>query len=343
MKVVQLKRQDGRAVLETYGAVSLGPYAQVDIGRGVKSDPAIISKAIADLTTEANLTTRNAVIAIPLRSSLLTLIELPGIAGANLEDIIKLEARKYIPVPITEVQLDWTVIPKNDSARFEQFVAEDKQEEFAGATEVLLLAIHNNVISNYQQMVSQAKLTAKAYEIEVFSAIRATFSRDITATMLIDFGASSTKIVIVDYGIVRMSHTINRGAQDITFALSKSMNISFEKAEELKQQGDILSNEQAGYTVGPTIDYLFFEANRVLLSYQKKYRRTVDKIILVGGGAHLAGLRDRAQLRFSADVRLGNAFERVQAPAFLQPMLSNLGPEFAVAVGTALRGIQELR
>jgi len=342
IKIVQLKREQGRAVLETYGTAALGPYAGIEIGRAVKVDPPVLAHTITDLIGAANITTRRAVIAIPLRASLLTLIELPGLSGANLDDVIKLEARKYIPVPIGEVQLDWTIIPTSESERFEAMVSSQQGAEYANATEVLLLAIHNNVIAGYRQMVTEAKLEAVAYEIEVFSAIRAVFGHEIAPTMLIDFGASSTKIVIVDYGIVRLSHTINKGSQDITFALSKSMGISFDKAEEYKRSGKVLSETTSSFSVGPTIDYLFFEANRVLISYQKKYRRTIDKVLLTGGGAYLQSLRERAAEKFSAEVVYGNPFNKVTTPAFLEKTLADIGPEFSVAVGAALRGIQEL-
>ncbi|MDP3988744.1 MAG: type IV pilus assembly protein PilM [bacterium] len=343
IKVVQLKREQGRAVLETYGVAALGPYAGSEIGRAVRVEPSVLARVTIDLSTEANITTSRAVVAIPLRASLLTLIELPGIAGANLDEIIRIEARKYIPVPIGEVQLDWTVIPKSESQRFETLVSAQQEREFADGTEVLLLAIHNNVIANYRQIVTEAKLDAVAYEIEVFSAIRAVFGHEIAPTMLIDFGASTTKIVIVDYGIVRLSHTINKGSQDITYALSKSMGISFDKAEEYKRNSNILTEKTSGFSVGPTIDYLFFEANRVLISYQKKYRRTIDKVLLTGGGSYLSGLRERAVEKFTAEVVYGNPFEKVTTPGFLEQKLAGIGPEFSVAVGAALRGIQELR
>ena len=121
------------------------------------------------------------------------------------------------------------------------------------------------------------------------------------------------------------------------------MGISFDKAEEYKRGANVLSEQTSSFSVGPTIDYLFFEANRVLISYQKKYRRTINKVILVGGGAYLPGLRERAAQKFSAEVAYGDPFAKVTTPAFLEPMLADLGPEFSVAVGAALRGIQELR
>ncbi len=33
VKVVQLRRERGRVILETYGAIALGPYAGLEIGR----------------------------------------------------------------------------------------------------------------------------------------------------------------------------------------------------------------------------------------------------------------------------------------------------------------------
>jgi hypothetical protein len=33
-----------------------------------------------------------------------------------------------------------------------------------------------------------------------------------------------------------------------------------------------------------TLDYIFSEANQVVLAYQKKYHKNVAKVVLVGGG-----------------------------------------------------------
>jgi hypothetical protein len=51
----------------------------------------------------------------------------------------------------------------------------------------------------------------------------------------------------------------------------------------------------------------------------------------------MKGILDVAQKTFDATVAHGNAFERTEAPAVLEPLLKEAGPEFAVAVGLALR------
>ena len=47
IKLVQLRKEKGRAILETYGALALGPYAGIEGGRATHLPPAITSSAPA--------------------------------------------------------------------------------------------------------------------------------------------------------------------------------------------------------------------------------------------------------------------------------------------------------
>ncbi len=89
------------------------------------------------------------------------------------------------------------------------------------------------------------------------------------------------------------------------------------------------------------LDYIFAEANRALLSFEKRYNKTVSKVILVGGGAALKGLSELAKQNFNTEAVAGNPFGKVATPAFLERVLNETGPEFAVAIGLALRELQE--
>jgi len=40
---------------------------------------------------------------------------MPDLSEKELQTMIPIEARKYIPVPISEFSLDWWVIPKEES------------------------------------------------------------------------------------------------------------------------------------------------------------------------------------------------------------------------------------
>ena len=53
------------------------------------------------------------------------------------------------------------------------------------------------------------------------------------------------------------------------------------------------------------------------------------------------GFSPRASTTFPGmTVILGNPFAKVEAPAVLEPLLADTGPEFAVAIGLALRRLQ---
>ena len=50
---------------------------------------------------------------IPVQSSLIFVIELPSQAEeGKMGEIVSTEARKYIPVPINEVSIDYFILPK---------------------------------------------------------------------------------------------------------------------------------------------------------------------------------------------------------------------------------------
>jgi Tfp pilus assembly PilM family ATPase len=51
----------------------------------------------------------------------------------------------------------------------------------------------------------------------------------------------------------------------------------------------------------------------------------------------LKGLLERAAVNFHTEVVYGDPFSKTEAPAFLEPVLKTSGPEFACAVGLALR------
>lgn len=341
IKVVQIKKSKGKAVLETYGAIALGPYGNTDVGTITNLSVDQISQALVDLMKEANTTTKLGAIAIPSSASLIFTITLPGnITEDALPSIVPNEARKYIPVPISEVTLDWWMIPKQAESINENDPANGGKapEE---KTEVLVVAIHNDTLAKYRDILTKTEIQSDFFEMEVFSSIRSTFGHELAPVLVIDFGASKTKLSIIEYGIVRTFHIVNRGAQDLTKNIAQSMNLSFKDAEELKRSVglDEIKNKTVADINKLSIDFILAETNSVVLAYEKKYNKTISKIVISGGGALLKGLRARAAESFRAEVLYGDSFSKIEAPAFLAPVLENSGPEFAVAVGLALRQI----
>ncbi|MEI6660114.1 MAG: pilus assembly protein PilM [bacterium] len=351
IKVVQLKTKGGKAILETYGSISLGPYGNVPVGQVTNLPTDNISQAILDLLKESNTTTHSGVVAIPSSSSLIFTIALPSnVTESDLKTIVPTEARKYIPVPISEITLDWFMIPR-EATVFENNLSQQnptnnglppaEKQVKSDKVEVLVVAIHNETLSRYQEILKKSQLQSDSFEMEIFANIRSSFNHDVAPVLLMDFGASKTKLSIVDAGIVRVFHVVNRGSQDITHNISSSLNIPFEDAEKLKRSVglDPSRNPEVASIVKLSTDYIFSDTNSVVLAYEKKYNISVGKIILSGGGSMLSGLSEAASAVFHAEVLRADPFAKVEAPAFLDPILKNIGPEFAVAVGLALRSL----
>ena len=341
IKVIQLRKEQGRAVLETYGELALGPYGGLDVGRATNLPVEKIVEAVKDLFREANITAKIGSVSLPLSSALLTLIELPAVDDEKLAKMIPVEARKYIPVPITEVALDWLILPRSANEEAKATEAGNK-----GKLQIMIVAIHNQVLKKYEDVVKNIGLERVTFEIEVYSSIRATIGRDLSPMMFIDMGAGITKVALVEQGITKSVHIISRGSQEITIALSRALNISIAKAEKMKREIGLSGKDEESKKISELIEsatsYIFTEANRVLLAYQNKNNKTINKIVLTGGGVLLKGLPEYTKKWLEAEVVFGDSFSKVETPAFLQAVLADAGPEFSVAIGLALKRLQEL-
>lgn len=343
IKVVEIKKQGGKAMLETYGSIALGPYADLKLGAITNLPLEKITEALNEVFKQSGINSREVAISVAVQSSLVFSMELPvQINEKDLTSIVATEARKYIPIPINEVSLDFFEIPKKEltfeEANNPDFVKEDNIKR-----EVLVVAIQNDALEKLKSIVNASMLSSSFFEVEIFSAVRSCFEHELSLVVLIDFGASRVKISFVEFGVVKSYHTINRGSYDITSAISKSLSIPFERAEALKKEFGMYDNEiekKLKDVIKVHTDYIFSEINNVLLRYEKKYSRSVTKIIFTGGGSLMKGFQEEAVNNFKFEVQIATPFRKVGSPVFLEKVLDDIGPEFSVALGLALRKLQ---
>lgn len=333
IKIVQIRKANNSPVLQTYGELSLGPYVDKPVGEAVKPSPEVLGAALKDILKEAKVTTSAAGVSIPLSASLIKVIDLPQISDSNkLEEVVPLEARKYLPVDPEEVLMDWDIINKVDSH-------EDSPPR------ALVVAIHKEAIERYQTALESTDIDVSFFEIEIFSTIRSTLDRGIEPVLVVDLGSASTKVYIIEHGVVRGSHNINQGGQDITKSIATSLNVDFETAEEIKREksmgGEGKDAEAVRKGVHKILDHVFSRAREIVVDYQKENNKVVHEAVLTGGGSILEGVEKLASEELDADVRRANPFSKLQTPEFLDTTLEKIGPEFAVAIGGALRRLRE--
>ena len=349
IKLVALEKVQEKVVLRNYGEVFLGPSAGFAPGQSTSLPPEKIAQSLRDLMKEMGVVPHHTLMSIPFSASLLTVVELPDVDRKELESMIPIEARRYIPVPISDILLDWWVLPRRRAEatpNAPQSAIPDGIKQ-VGKIEVIIAAIHNEIIKKYEtiKMYAQIPSDLSHFEIEIFSTIRAVVGRDLSPNLVIDIGSGSTKLALIDGGVVRGSHMISTGGQDITVALSRSKQISFKQAEEIKCRSGIVGDHEGRDVLVVTellISNVMNEAARFVENYQRKYNTKITKVILVGGGARLRGIDKVTLQNFpGATIVIGDPFARVDTPAFLSSTLKEISPNFAVAIGVALKGLEE--
>ncbi len=334
VKVVQLKKEDEHAVLETYGQLKSAGYLKTPDTAATASgvlrfvDDDIISM-LKDVLKEAKVTSKSAAMSIPAHTSFITLAELPKVPPNERASVLSFEARRYIPIPQAEVFTNWVVI---------------EGEEESPRMKVLFVAVPRDVVAKYQRVAKAVGLDLRAIEIDSFSSVRSLVGTDRAPTLLIHLNSQATTASIIDEGIIRVNHTIDRGQESFTGALATGLNVSRERAEELKNEIGLSENIEQQDIVSilqPLVEMIFREIERIMIAYNRETERKIEKVILTGGGSRLKGVVEYAAKVFGLEVSVGNSFRKTVYPKFMQPILRDVSPHFSVAVGLALREISE--
>lgn len=329
IKIIQLHDVKGIPTLETYGELQLGPYEGVDLGRGTHLPVPKIVEALIDILREAGASAKDASFSLSYNSSFTTTIQVPTIEQEKLGTMIPVEARKFIPVSLTKVDLDWFPLSVHPEEK---------------TTSVLVSAIYHEAKERYTNVIEGSGLKISVSEIEIFSMIRSVLSAEDEVVAILDFGASSTRMCIVQRGVVVKTHSITLSGVELSSALAKALSIEFKDAEELKREVGIHGKEsepRIQKTLIATLERGLREIHTVIKRYEESEQITVQKVVLCGSGALLKGLDVYIQDMFSRPVVLAKPFAKVAYPAFLEDTLTYSGPVFAGVVGVAIRAIQK--
>ncbi len=330
IKIVELEKKSGRFVLDNYGIFELKNVkipTSVDQSILKLPDEEIIW-GIKEVLKSSKINAKDVIASIPSFSTFATVIELPYLSEQELAKAIPFEARKYVPIPLDEVILDWSIIGITGTGP-------------KPTVEVFLAAVPKDETVRYQGIMSGAGLNLKALELENSALIRGLLGNDLSTTAVINIGGRSTSILIVDKGYERLSHNYEVGGFEITKSIARSLNVSLEKADDLKKRLGLkdLDENIINQAMLSLIDMMAFETKKTISSYEQSKNKQVARVLLVGGMVNMPNFLNYFKEKLGRDVFLGNAFARVTYPPGLQPVIQELSSTFAVAAGLAMRDI----
>ena len=339
IKLVEISRWQERRKLENYGEMPTVALYEKPFRTFGKSTLLLssqdISKAILAILNEAKIKTRQVVFSIPDFSSFFTNFGLPSMTKEELSEAVMFEARQHVPLPLIEVTLDWQVI---EGKIPEGKISNQKKTDL----KILLIAVPNEVINQYQVIAQLCKLKLFALEAEVFGLIRSLIREEEGGVVvLVDIGAQSTTCNIIENRILKRSYSLDVSANELTKLISKGLNIDYREAEGLKRKYGLTTSERKIREILlPLIDLILIEIDKISKNFYQQESKEVQKIILAGGQALLPGLKEYFESHLKKEIEIANPFSNLLYPPILENTLKEIGPSYAIAVGMALRGLE---
>lgn len=325
LKAVELENDNGKARLSTYGLTKLPNDIIRSSSEKVIED---LAGALREIVDKANISAKKATTALPGFAVFTHSFDLPRIPENEISKAVLYEAEKFLPRDITEMIIDWEIVEKPNS----------KTEK----NKILLTAAPKNLVNRYTKIFKIAGLNLESLETEAFALARSLVGTDKSPVLIIDMGATATDVEIIDHGSPLLTRTVNFGGNAITQSIAGSMNIVFDRAEQFKKDFGLAQDKLGGQVpraIQPVVEAIVKEIKQTFNLFYSQGGRKIEKIILTGGSAKLFDFDKFLEKLLGINVYVGNPWARVSYPEELEPMVKEIGPDFAVAIGLAMREI----
>lgn len=335
MKAVWLDRVGRHHSIASFGSVPL-PLGSVVDGEIMNSDA--VRNAINLLLEKSGpkkIKTRQVVCSLPETKAFLRIISLPAMEKEEVREAIKWEIEANIPLTLDQVYYDWQILDMD--------LTQEK-----GKMNVLVVAVARSVVDQFQSVLSSAGLEVVGLETESIAQARSLLAeKNEKKTMLIiDIGDRRTSFLIAIGSTPCFTSSVPLSSQMITDAISKSLHISFDEAEEIKIKqglGSLALKSPVLKAALPVLENISIEIEKSIDFYLSNlhYSENIDSIVLCGGGSNMQGLLPFLSRRLGRPIEFGNPWVNVHLEEQLPLIDRNHSVQYSTAIGLALRGLDE--
>jgi type IV pilus assembly protein PilM len=279
---VEQEGRSGRATLVSYAEAALPPGSVED---AAVVSRAAVSGAIKQVWRDASFSSKDVVIGIGSSTTAVREIDVPFMPMNQLRLSLPFQVQEMLPMPVDEAILDFY-----PGGQFEG--TEGRM------VRGLLVAATKRAVGANVEAAEHAGLHPQLVDLNALALLRSAKvgQRSEAVVATVDIGGSMTTVAISERGVPRLVRVITLGGSDVTTAIARQLKIPASEAEALKRQ--LGSSPQ-----NPKDWELAIEAaNEVNRSLVESIRNTfvyhqsnnpgagIDKVVLTGGGALLAGL-----------------------------------------------------
>ena len=343
IKVAKVHKVSDGYELGNYG-ITLSPEGSID--NGEIFNPIVVADVLTELLKESGIRDRKAIIAITGQKVIIREIVLPIMEDKELMAGVMWEAPKYVPY-----DLDESII---DAEKVDEFVEKDGNKMMR----VILVAAPKTIIQPYMEVLKKIRIIPKIVDVVSSANIRI-FKNHLTykkeeekegtiIDIILSIGASGSILTLVEKGNLKFTRNILVGGNDITKAIAKSLNLSFNEAEKLKRETKIVLGPEAEEEKKIESEKIMIKIlNRITkevrksLSYYKTQSQKVkyNKMILSGGCANVDNIKNLLSEQFEIPVIIGNPLEgiKIDERAFDIERIKKLKDSLATVFGLAMR------
>ncbi len=330
VKLLEFSRRGDRYRVESYAVEPLPPNAVVE--KNITEVEAV-GEAIRRAGKRSGTKNRLCAMAVPGSAVITKVISMPAnLSDAEMAGEIEIEADKYIPYSLDEVNLDFEIIGPSESD--------------PDRVEVLLAASRSENVEARQAAAAIGEFNCKIIDVEAF-ALENAFSlvaRELPGggagqtIALVDIGATMTTLsVLQDLKIIYAREQVFGGKQ-LTEEIQRRYGLSFEEAGLAKRQGGLPDN-YVPEVLEPFKESMAQQANRALQFFYSSSQITqVDRIVLAGGCASIEGADEVIAAKTGVEVSVANPFASMSlASRVRSDVLQNDAPSLMIACGLAMR------
>ncbi len=332
LKVMQIDWVNNKQQVTGYGVTSFDPRAIKD---GVIIDPESIAKVMKELFDKniiGEITTRRVTSAIPASRTYNRTMTLPKLNKKELLEALQLEAEQFIPVPVNELYMDYSIIQESEKE-----------------TELLAVAAPKKIIDSYVTLNRLAGLETVALETSIGAAGRLFVQAEQSdvPTILIDFGSVSSDITIYDDGLI-VTGNVAGGGDSFTDLIADKLKVTKQEAHVIKTKYGLgVSKKQKEITdaLAPILEQLLKEIRRMIRYYEERSatKRKIGQVVTMGGGANMPGLSEHMTNMLRLPVRMCDPWQHLDF-SHLQPPNTVEKSMYVTVAGLALlspKGVYE--
>jgi type IV pilus assembly protein PilM len=260
-------------------------------------------------------------------------LKLPPVDPKKIPDIIKYEAKQWLPFDLDDVIWDFQPINHPDIDDPESML-ESEVGMFAMKKDTALRSIvpytESGISIDCIQSSPLAVYNYAAYDLlGIIGDDKYPHPDDPSRLVILSVGTDATDVVITN-GINIWIRSFPIGGNVFTKALTKGLKLTFSKAEYLKRNASSAQDSQTVYKVmRPVINDMLAEVNRSLEYYQNLNKNTkITRIIALGNSMKLPGLSRYLTTNLGYEVTRLEKFQNlvgnnvVESPIFKENIMS---------------------